>query len=198
MGSLSKTKKPGASLAKAAQKKLSKPTKTSVRYRGSNPRISSNSSGRYSPPAPPSIPAGGGPVPDINAFLGGDAGYQQQLRQLAKAWSDFRADENRRRGVLTTEHGLSKKALADQRLTDLDAIEEDYGSRGLLRSGLYGSAVGDYEKEYGLRVSDLDRQQQQALQMLSQEHSKLGQQNTLQQQAAREAAIRRRAEQYGL
>lgn len=199
---MGKMKKPGGSLSKAAGKRLSKTSgsmgSSAPRYR-SKPKIGSTSSGRYSSPAaPPSIPAGGGPVPDINAFLGGDAGYQQQLRQLAKAFSDFNADTTRRKGILGSEYGVSKKALADQRLLDLGSIEEDYGSRGLLRSGLYGSAVGDYEKEYGLRGSELDRQQQQALQMLQQQGSQFGSQNELQKQAAREAAIRRRAEQLGV
>src|SRR5688500_2953258 len=147
MPSLGKTSKPGGSLGKAAKKKLGKTTAgggsgSSVKYKN-RPRIGSTSSGRYSSPAPPpGIPAGGGPVPDLEGFLGGDSGYQQQLRQLAKSLTDFNADVTRRRGTLESEYGVSKKALGDQRLQDLDAIEEDYGSRGLLRSGLYAQGVG--------------------------------------------------------
>lgn len=167
---------------------------------GGGPPIRSNSSGRYSPPAavPSGTSGGGGAVPDINAFLTGDPGYQQQLRQFMKSLNDYSADADRRKGILGQEHGLSKKALADQRLMDLEGIEEDFSSRGLQRSGLYGEAVGDYEKEYGTRVSDLDRRQQQALQQLIQERSQYHQQNLLQQQAAKEQALRRRAEQYGV
>lgn len=108
--------------------------KTAVKNRASGggvrsqqqPRIRSNSSGSYAAtPAPPSVPAGGGAVPDINGFLGGDAGYQDQLRQLSKTLNDFNADVGRRRGTLESEYGVSKKALGDQRVLDLDSIEDD-------------------------------------------------------------------------
>jgi hypothetical protein len=201
-GGGSKKKKPPSSLTKGGSlTKGSGPRPrnlgTPVNYSGGS--IGSNSTGRYGAvPSPPSTPAGGGPVPDINSYLGGDSSYQQTLRQLAKAFSDFGADAGRRKGVLTSEYGVSKKALGDQRLMDLDSLEDDYGSRGLLRSGLYGQAVGDYEKEFGNRMSDLERRQQQALQQLLQEQSAFGQQNELQKQAAREDAIRRRAQQLGV
>lgn len=160
--------------------------------------VRSNSRGSYGAvPSPPSG-ASSGPVKSIESYLGGDTNYQQQLRQLAKAFQDFSADATRRKGVLSSEYGVSKKALGDQRTMDLEALEDDYGARGMIRSGLYGDAVGDYEKEYGLRVSDLDRRQQQALQQLLQEQSAFGQQNKLSKQAARESAIRRRAENLGV
>jgi len=112
--------------------------------------------------------------------------------------TDFNADVGRRRGSLTSQFGLSQKAMNDQKVRDLDALEEDYGSRGILRSGLYTDAVGDYESEFGNRMTDLQRQQTDALNQLNQEGSQFKSQNNLQRQSAREAAIRRRAEQYGV
>src|SRR5688500_3500531 len=176
-------------------------TSTSVSRRMSSGggSISSNSSGRYSPPMNvPGQSPGGGAVPDINAYLGGDTGYQQQLREFAKALADFNADVTRRRGVLDQEYGSSKKALGDQRMMDLENIEEDYSSRGLQRSGLYADAVGDYETEFGTRMSELERRQKQAIQQLLNEQSQYKNQNTLSSQTARENALRRRSEQYGI
>jgi len=162
-----------------------------------NPPVRSTSGGQYSRPV--NVPmTGPGPVPDINAFLNADTSYNDQLRQFSQALSDMQADVTRRRGSLTSEYELSTKALADQRLLDLKNLEADYGSRGLLRSGLYGQAVGDYEREYGNRSSDLSRRQNDALSQLQQELTSFTSQQELQKQAAREAAIRRRAEQYGV
>lgn len=156
-----------------------------------------SSSGQYSyPVAPPA--SNQGPVPSIDAFLGGDTGYQQQLRSLAQALSDFNADVTRRRGSLESEYGLSKKALGDQRLIDLDLLEDDYGARGLITSGLYGKAVGDYEREYNQRATDLETKQKEALGLLEQETGRFKTQQELQSQSAKEQAIRRRAEQYTL
>lgn len=161
------------------------------------PRITSTSSGQYTKPV--SVPtASAGAIPDINAFLGSDSSYQDQLRQFAQALSDMQADVTRRRGSLTSNYDTSSKALADQRVKDLADMEADYGARGLLRSGLYAKAQGDYETEYGNRVTDLTNQENDALSQLDQQLSQYQTQQQLQEQAAREAAIARRAAQYGV
>lgn len=164
-------------------------------------RKTSSSSGRYS--APSSVPASNpGPiqpvVPDINTFLNQDSGYQQQLRDFTNALAQFNADITRRKGILESDYGTSKKAMEDQKVKDLLALQDDYGARGVLRSGLYGKAVGDYNTEFGNRMTDLSNKQTQALDALTQETNRYKSQQDLQQQAAREEAIRRRAAQYGV
>lgn len=164
---------------------------------GSKPKISANASGNYARPvAPPTTQPG--PVVDINAYLNQDAGYQQQLREFAKAMQDFTGDVTRRRGDLGSNFDTSKKALGDQRELDLKGIEDDYGARGLIRSGLYADARGNYEKEYGNRVTDLSNQQNQALAALMGEEGQFKSAQDLKTQAAREDAIRRRAELMGV
>lgn len=148
------------------------------------------------PSAPPET--GPGPVPDVNAFLGGDASYQDQLKQFANALSLFNADLGRRRGGIETDYASSQKAMNDQKLIDLNNLEADYGARGVLRSGLYGKAVGDYNNEFNTRMTDLTTKEKDALAGLDQENSRFTSQQQLQQQAAREDAIRRRAAQYGI
>ena len=163
--------------------------------------VSSRSSGRYS--APTSVPASSpGPiqpvVPDINTFLNQDSGYQQQLRDFTNALAQFNADVTRRKGILESDYGTSKKAMEDQKVKDLLSLQDDYGARGILRSGLYGKAVGDYNTEFGTRMTDLGNKQTQALDALTQESNRYKSQQDLQQQAAREEAIRRRAAQFGV
>lgn len=192
---------PASATQRAATNILGRLQAPQPQYRPS-PVVPTNT-GRYSQPiAPPAERQGSIPqvqqAPNIEAFLGGDTGYQGQLRQFGQALNDFLADLTRRRGTLETDFGTSKKAQEDQRVRDLESLEEDYGSRGLLRSGLYGKAVGDYETEYGQRVSDLSRRQQEALGALQQEEGTFKSQQQLKEQAAREAAVRRRAEQFGL
>lgn len=165
-------------------------------------RIGGNSSGKnVRPAAPPSTSPG--PIAPVNAapsvdqFLGTDTDYQGQLAQFAKLLQDFTADATRRKGSLESEYGLSERALNDQRGVDLKKLEDDFGARGLVHSGLYGKAVGDYEGEFGKRMSDLSRRQQEALAALLQEQNQFTSQQELQKQAAREGAISRRAAQYG-
>jgi hypothetical protein len=160
-----------------------------------------SSGGRYS--APSNVPSGGqGPiqpvVPDLNTFLNQDSGYQQQLRDFTNALAQFNADVTRRKGILDSDYATSQKAMNDQKVKDLLSLQDDYGARGVLRSGLYGKAVGDYNTEFGTRMTDLTNKQTQASDALNQETNRFKSQNDLQQQAAREEAIRRRAAQYGV
>lgn len=169
--------------------------RTTVSSRSSNSR--SSSAGRYSAPAAPPQ-QGPGPVPDINAFLNGDGSYQAQIRDFANTLAQFNADITRRKGVLTSDYNASNKAMGDQKIQDLANLQDDYGARGILTSGLYGKAVGDYNNEFNTRMTDLTSKENQAMDQLGQESGRFGSQQQLQQQAAREAAIRRRAEQYGV
>lgn len=175
------------------------------------PPVTSGSTGRYSPPAPP--PRGGpGPIrriaqpkpkpkprpPSVSKFLTRDTGYQRQLQQLAGQLTDFGADVTRRRGTLESETQESRRALGKQRTSDLEDIEADFAARGMLRSGLYGGKVGEYEEEFGERTSDLETQLKRALARLEQERGQFGRKQTLSKQEAREQAIERRASKYGL
>ncbi len=185
-------------LDKALERRAAAPSQPVQSYQPyRQQQISSNSQGQYSRPIAPPVEQPG-PVQDINAFLGSDTGYQDQMRQFAQALSDFNADVTRRRGSLDSEFGLSKRAMEDQRIKDLHSLEEDYGARGILRSGLYGKAVGDYEGEYGKRQSDLSRRNTDALGQLDQETGQYKSKQSLAEQAAREAAIARRAAMTGL
>lgn len=168
-----------------------------AKYGALGKRMSPSPSGQYSAPSspPPTVP---GPIPSIDDFLNSDAGYQQQINDLGNSLSQFLADVGRRRGTLQTDYGVSQKALSDQRVQDLANLENDYGARGILRSGLYGKAVGDYETEYGNRQSDLARQEQDALAQLDQQTSSFQSSQDLQKQAAMADAIRRRAANYGI
>lgn len=187
----------GAGLGYGAAGSAATRTRTPVRTAYRPPSIRTTASGQYTKPMPvPAATAGG--IPDIGAFLGSDTAYQDQLRQFAQALADMNADVTRRRGSIGAQFETSKKGMADQRVKDLSNIEADYGARGLLRSGLYAKAQGDYETEYNNRLTDLGRQNTDALSQLDQELNQYQSQQNLQTQAAREAAIRRRAEQYGV
>ncbi len=165
------------------------------------PRLTANSGGQYSrtsrPAAPPSVQPGP-VVTDPSAWLGTDTGYQGQLRDLQLALSNFNADATRRRGDIGTDYGTSQHALQDQKGLDLKSMESDWAGRGLLRSGLYATAVGDYNKEYDQRLAQLLSSRDRALSQLTQEQNSFRTQQGLDTQAAREAALRRRASTLGV
>lgn len=162
-----------------------------------SPPVTPGGTGSYKAPSGPPT-EGPGAVADIGTWLNADSGYNQQLAQFANALAQFNADVTQRRGNLNTDFTTSRKAMDDQKVIDMKNLEDDYGSRGIIRSGLYGKAQGDYNTEFDNRVTDLSTKQQQAMAGLDTEVGRYNSQNTLQQQQAREAAIARRAQQYGL
>jgi hypothetical protein len=161
------------------------------------PRITAGPSGRYSRPAPPPTAAPGPINTDPNAWLGSDTGYQDQLRQLGLALSNFNADVTRKQGDINTDYGTSEHAAQGQKVLDLKNLEADYAGRGLIHSGLYANSVGDYNKEFEQRLADLVSSRDRALSQLTQEQNQFSTQQQLNQQAAREAALRRRASSLG-
>jgi hypothetical protein len=160
------------------------------------PAISSGPSGRYSaaPSAPPAAMPG---AQDPNAWLGSDTGYQDQLRQLQLAMTNFGADVGRRQGEINTDYNTSNRAMGKQKDLDLKSMESDWAGRGMIRSGLYGDAVGNYNEEFNQRLAELLSGRDRALSQLTQEQQAFQTQQELDQQAAREAALRRRAQGLG-
>jgi hypothetical protein len=160
--------------------------------------ISSGPSGKYSRPSAPPRAAPGPMNTDPNAWLGSDTGYQDQLRQLGLALSGFNADVTRRQGDINTQYDQSNRAMGQQKTTDLHNLESDWAGRGLLKSGLYANAVGDYNTEFEQRLAELLSGRDRSLAQLTQEQQNFGTQQQLDQQAAREAALRRRASGLGV
>lgn len=160
--------------------------------------ITSGPSGKYSRPSAPPAAAPGPINTDPNAWLGSDTGYQDQLRQLGLALSNFNADVTRRQGDVNTQYDQSNRAMGQQKDVDLKNLESDWAGRGLMKSGLYANAVGDYNKEFEQRLAELLSGRDRSLAQLTQEQQAFSTQQQLDQQAAREQALRRRASGLGV
>lgn len=96
------------------------------------------------------------PQQNLSAFLGADTTYQGQLSAFQKALSDYRANQNTQKTQYLSQYGLDAKNLGQSRQTDEGNLNDDYASRGLLNSGLYGKAFSDLEGQYDQRQTGLD------------------------------------------
>lgn len=162
----------------------------------STPKITSGPSGHYSPITTP--PVQPGPVAvNPDQWLAGDSGYQDQLRQIGLALSNFGADVTRRQGEANTDYTSSQHALNDQKVVDLKNLESDWAGRGLIKSGLYANAVGNYNKEFDQRLADLTSSRDKTLAQILQEQNNFTTQEDLAKQAARADALRRMASGLG-
>lgn len=163
----------------------------------------SSSSSRPSSAPVSNVPAAApGPiapiVPDIGAYLAGDVDYQNQIRQFDKTLADFTADSSTRKVRTEADYGEGKRNMETQRGTDLQSLKDDFASRGLLSSGLYTGRIGEYETDYRTQIADLERQFNQAVQDISNQGTQFTREQDLSKESARQDAIRRRAQQYGL
>lgn len=125
---------------------------------GGSSGVGSNSLGQVS-----TKPA---PVP-IGNFLKADGTYQGQLSDYAKALSDYQAQQNTQRTQYLGGYATNAKQLADSRTQAAGDLTDDYASRGLANSGLYGKAYSDLQSQYDQRQTDLDTQKATFLQGLT-------------------------------
>lgn len=170
---------------------------------------SSNQSGQYSggstPPSGGTMPYtsggmyGGTPGnPSVNKYLGGDSAYQSQLAQLTKQLEQFKAGNLEQRDYVKQDFNKAKNRMGMQRTEDQGRLQSDYASRGLVNSGLYTGAVGDYDTKYQQQLGDLSTDKQRSLADLIGSLQQYVTSNQSAEQNAKQEAIRRRAAQYGI
>lgn len=183
------SKNQGQSRVRAAQRR-STSRKTSS---SSTPKPTQAVAKRIVPPSPPKPVA-----PDINKFLAGDSTYQRQLADFGKSLSDFQADQGLASTDYTTNYGNTRRDIGLAKTDASEGLEEDYASRGMLKSGLYNEALGELNQQYQNQYVDLDKQKTSFMDQLAQELKKYQGEQGVQKGNAYADAARRRAEKYNL
>jgi hypothetical protein len=164
-------------------------------------KIAKTATGHYTKPRPKAVrrpAAKKHKIPTLSQFIGTDVAYQQQLRGFNKTLADYLADTTQQQGQLSSDYARSTRAVGQEKTKGLRSLMEDYGSRGLIHSGLYAKGVGDYENEVGQRLSDLLSGYNKAKTGLANQVTRFRGEQTLAKQEARSEAARRRAAKYKL
>lgn len=163
------------------------------------------------------------PMSDVDWIgAGGDAAYQAQLAALNAALEQQLGDLTHQQSVYETDYGSALKSLgwspemADDPLTaDVNEgrpgawnltdrttaagrgktnLDNDFASRGLLQSSLYGSAQDDLMRSLNDQVSGVNKGRQSFLDdILRQRTSAKSQKDTASKQAEADALLRRAA-----
>lgn len=166
---------------------------------------SSSSSQRRSTPTPPPKPTEkvikppAPPKPPGNAtWLRSDSTYQRQLAAYNKALADFQAEQGLSRTDYETNYQNTRRDIGLAKEDALEALENDYAARGLLRSSLYNTDLGELNQQYQNQYTDLDKQRTAFLDSLTQGLVGFKNEQSIQQQNAMSEALRRKAEKYNL
>lgn len=137
-------------------------------------------------------------APNLAKYLAGDTAYQQTLRGGQRTLADFLSELGRQRSEATTQFTQTKGTMERDRLEQLENLKNEYASRGLLMSGLYGEKQGDFQQEFQRQMDMLNQSQTSLMQDLLGQERNFRREQELALEAARQEAIRRRAEQYGI
>jgi len=162
------------------------------------------------------------PAVDPDAWLnaGGDQAYQAQMSALQKALSDYQADNTHQKDQYTTDFTKSLGQLGwtpgtvnpddvnagawnfqDQNTASGKAYQNqlnDFASRGLLQSSLYGQANNDLLRSLTDQLSGLETSKTNFMTNLAQQLSAYQNQNTASQQQAKADALARYSAQFGV
>lgn len=146
------------------------------------------------PPAPPPPPK----PPTNAAYLGSDTTYQRQAAAYKKALTDFQAEQGLSRTDYDTSYQNQRRDIGLSKTDALTNMQNDYASRGLLRSSLYNTDVGQLNQQYQNQYTDLDKQRTGFLDQLMQQLTGFRNEQSTQSQNAMAEALRRKAEKYNL
>jgi hypothetical protein len=137
-------------------------------------------------------------VPILSSYLKADTTYQQQIAQLRKAYSQYAASQQNEKTNYNNSYALNKRTLNTERTRGLTDTTDDFASRGMLRSGVYGKTYADKGADYSQRQAALDTEKTSFLSDLGVNlKTYQGDQATTKTSALQEA-IARRAAKYRL
>lgn len=145
---------------------------------------------RVAAPKPPAQP------PNINSYLGTDSIYQQALSGGKRSLSDYLSELGRRRGEATTQYNQTRAGMERDRTQQLADLENEFASRGLIQSGLYGEEQGRFQQQFTDQLNALGQQQTGLLADLLSQEKNYRRENDLAMQQAKQEALARRAAKY--
>jgi len=137
-------------------------------------------------------------VSPLNKWLAGDTTYQQQLAEYNRALAEYTAQFNRQKSITNRDYGESNRALQLQGTQDRTDQQNDFAGRGILKSGVFAKALGDYNTQFNQRTKALVTGQNDKLADLTSQRSNFNRQTNLERNSAKQDAIRRRAQRLGI
>lgn len=135
---------------------------------------------------------------DLEKWLAGDTTYQQQLSQYNKTKADYNTQYQRQRGVTDRDYAETERGLNRQGQQDRLDQQNDFAGRGILHSGVFAKALGDYNTDFNTKLKNLLTGRQDKFDELDLGRTNFERQLQLEMDTARQDALRRRAARLGI
>lgn len=134
----------------------------------------------------------------LNKWLAGDVTYQQQLAEFLRSQAEYDAQYKRQQSITNRDYNESNRALQRQGVVDRTDQQNDFAGRGVLRSGVFAKALGDYNTNFNQRTKALTTGKSDKLADLSSQRTNFNRQLGLEKNNSKQDAIRRRAQKLGI
>lgn len=138
------------------------------------------------------------PPMSINDWLNQDDTYQAQTAALKKALSDYISQQGVAKNQYNVDYAARTNDLGIQKTRGLEDQANDFASRGMYFSGLYGRDLSNLVGDFARRQTDMDTARANYLANQATDLSNFQDQQGLTATKAKQDAIARRAAQYGI
>lgn len=138
------------------------------------------------------------PKSALEKWLAGDTTFQQQLADFNRAKAEYEANYKRQTGITNRDFAESQRALNIQGDRDRTDQKNDFAGRGILHSGVFAKSLGDYNTDFNQRMRALTTGRTDKLGDLSGQRTNFLRQLQMEQNSAKQDALRRRAQKLGI
>lgn len=135
-------------------------------------------------------------IPSIDSYLGTDTSYQDVVRGGRRSLADFLSELGRRKGEAETQYGTTKSSMERDRVQQLESLRDEFASRGLINSGLFGEEQGNFQQQFQQQQTALEQQQASLLADLLSQETNYKREQELALEAAKQEALQRRAAKF--
>ncbi len=141
------------------------------------------------PERAPSVPK----IPSIAQYLGSDSTYQNAIRSGQASLKDFLSEMRRRKGDAGTQFTQTTASMERDRVQQLEDLKNEFASRGLIQSGLYGEEQGEFQQKFTDQMNTLKQQQAALLADLLAQETGYKRENQQAIELAKQQALARRS-----
>jgi hypothetical protein len=121
----------------------------------------------------------------LDKWLAGDDTYQQQLSNYNKEKSDYDSQYNRQKQIVGRDYSTTQRQMNKQAVDDRTTQANDFAGRGVLHSGVYAKALGDFNADFNTKMTNLTQGKTDSLGDLSTDRTNFLRQVSLDLQLSR-------------
>lgn len=181
------SKKPQARSSRSSGSNANYRAPAPTRYAPPRPSVGNSATGRIAPASPAPAPAPMTP----DQWLSNDTSYKSQRAAYEDALRDYATQYGSEQNKYNTEFAANQQKMMTDRTQAQTGLTDDYASRGLMNSGVYGDALNTFQSEWDTKAADMERAKQAYMNDLLMGKSNFEKEQSLYLEKAKQDALNR-------